>query len=57
MVLRAFCRADVNSDFSANVDESIPYDLSSDFSSESFMDEISGRSDMMKRLGLVASVN
>ena len=48
MVLRAFCRAAVNSDFSANVDESIPYDLSSDLSSESFMDEMSGRSGMMQ---------
>jgi len=48
MVLRAFCRAVVNSDFSANVDESIPYDLSSDLSSESFMDEMSGRSGMMQ---------
>ncbi len=47
MVLRAFCRADVNSDFSANVDESIPYDLSSDLSSESFMDEMFGRLDMV----------
>ncbi len=54
MVLRAFCRADVNSDFSANVDESIPYDLSSVLSSESFIDEMSGRLDMMVASVLIA---
>jgi hypothetical protein len=47
MVLRAFCRADVNSDFSVKVATSTPYKLSSDLSSESDMDEISGRSDMI----------
>ncbi len=46
MVVRAFCRAAVNSDFSANVELSTPYRLSSDLSSESFIDEISGRSVM-----------
>ena len=50
MVSRACCRADVNSDFSANVDESIPYVLSSDLSSESFIDEMSGKSGMVQRL-------
>ena len=47
MVERAFCRAAVNSDFSANVELSTPYRLSSDLSSESFIDEISGRSVMI----------
>ena len=47
MVWRAFCRAAVNSDFSANVELSTPYRLSSDLSSESFIDEISGRSVMI----------
>lgn len=49
MVLRALSRAVVNSLFSANVDESIPYDLSSALSSDSFIDEMSGRSDMVAR--------
>lgn len=59
MCLRAFCRADVNSDFSANVDESIPYDFSSDLSSESFIDEMSGRLDMVESvlIPLLAETN
>ena len=47
IVVRAFCRAAVNSDFSANVELSTPYRLSSDLSSESFIDEISGKSVMI----------
>ena len=53
MVWRAFCSAAVNSDFSANVELSTPYRLSSDLSSESFIDEISGRSAMIYCNGML----
>jgi len=50
----AFLSADVISCFSQKVEESMPYKVSSFFSSEGFMEEISGRSGMM--IGLLEFV-
>mmetsp|Transcript_1151 Transcript_1151/g.2022 ORF Transcript_1151/g.2022 Transcript_1151/m.2022 type:complete len:213 (-) Transcript_1151:6-644(-) len=52
----AFLSEDVNSDFSQKLEESMPYKESSFFSSESFIEEISGRSGMMEGVKMEIAV-